>query len=61
MRDVGQFGNQGYRTVADEFAKGKCEGLCDTYTDMPLMEGNALAVSRVVVNDHIDDMCDHCK
>ena len=60
-RDVGRHGGQGYQQLDDEAANSKCERLCYDQTDMPLMEGNELAKSRIIVNDHIDDMCDHCK
>ena len=59
-RDVSETGNQGYRKMDDSFAQGKCDDLCYVYHDMPVMEGNKLAVSRVIVNDHVDDMCDKC-
>ena len=54
-------GNQGYRKLDDSYTRDKCDNLCFEYHDMPVMEGNALAPSRVVVNDHVDDMCDTCK
>lgn len=60
-RDVSERGNQGYRVMGDYFARGKCDDLCYAYHDMPVMVGNQLAVSKVVVNDHVDDMCDKCK
>ena len=60
-RDVSERGNQGYRVMSDYFASEKCDDLCFAYHDMPIMEDNKLAVSKVVVNDHVDDMCDKCK
>ena len=60
-RDVSDTGNQGYRTMDQYFANKKCDNLCFEYHDMPVMEDNKLATSRIVINDHVDDMCDHCK
>ena len=60
-RDVSAWGNQGYRELEQTAVHGTCDEFCYTYHDMPVMEGNALAPSRIVINDHVDDMCDHCK
>ena len=60
-RDVSSLGHQGYRELQWDPVRAKCDDLCMTYHDMPVIEGNELAESRVVINDHVDDMCDSCK